>query len=297
MLYRRKIILALIQTFDGSLVKTDFQKLLFLITRLQKSPSFDFVPYKFGCFSFQSYSDLSILKNQNLVKEIKGEFKGKWIKSDSINYFEMLKENDRTIFLEIKRLYGKFSSNELIKYTYEKYPYYAINSTIADEILDSKTFDIVKEHKPNSNELALFTIGYQGLSLESYLNKLIKYDIKVLCDVRNNPFSMKYCFSKKPLYNACESLSIKYLHFPELGIKAELRKNLDNVSDYQRLFETYSNSLVNKEEDIQKIINLLKKYKRIALTCFESDYCQCHRNTLATYILGMSKSGLNPRHI
>jgi len=33
-----------------------------------------------------------------------------------------------------------------------------------------------------------------------------------------------------------------------------------------------------------KIIELLTKYKRIALTCFEADICQCHRKPLAEAI-------------
>ena len=42
--YRRKIILALLQKFNGELMSTPFQKYLFLLTRLQKDKSFDFVP-------------------------------------------------------------------------------------------------------------------------------------------------------------------------------------------------------------------------------------------------------------
>jgi len=35
-----------------------FQKYLFLYTReFQQEPSFEFVPYRFGSFSFQSYAD------------------------------------------------------------------------------------------------------------------------------------------------------------------------------------------------------------------------------------------------
>jgi hypothetical protein len=48
--YRRKVILALLESFDGELGKISFQKLLFLFTRHQEKPAFDFVPYKQGCF-------------------------------------------------------------------------------------------------------------------------------------------------------------------------------------------------------------------------------------------------------
>ena len=52
MFYRRKVILSLLQSLGGELSKTDFQKHLFLLTRLQDAPSYDFVPHHYGCFSF-----------------------------------------------------------------------------------------------------------------------------------------------------------------------------------------------------------------------------------------------------
>jgi len=54
--------------------------------------------------------------------------------------------------------------------------------------------------------MTLFTIGYEGISLEEYFNRLIKNDVKVLVDVRNNPLSMKFGFSKTQLKRFCEKL-------------------------------------------------------------------------------------------
>ena len=56
--YRQKTLIGLLSAFGGHLPSTDFQKYLFLFTReFQKEPSFEFVPYRFGSFSFQSYAD------------------------------------------------------------------------------------------------------------------------------------------------------------------------------------------------------------------------------------------------
>jgi uncharacterized protein YwgA len=83
MYYRRKIILSLIQVFEGELEKIQLQKLLFLFTRLQKEKkAYDFVPYKFGCYSFQANSDLSTLKKYGIVSETNKS----WKKEDEINY-------------------------------------------------------------------------------------------------------------------------------------------------------------------------------------------------------------------
>jgi hypothetical protein len=59
---RQKYLLLLIKMAGGKLRRTDLQKLLFLVTREQAEPQYDFVPYRFGCFSFQAAEDLEILQ-------------------------------------------------------------------------------------------------------------------------------------------------------------------------------------------------------------------------------------------
>jgi uncharacterized protein (DUF488 family) len=62
------------------------------------------------------------------------------------------------------------------------------------------------EHK------TLFTIGYEGKGIEKFLNSLIKNNIKVLCDVRKNPLSRKFGFSKTKLEHLCKQIEIYYIH-------------------------------------------------------------------------------------
>jgi len=66
---RQKILLALLEYFGGSLHSTDLQKYLFLFTRLQEEKSYHFVPYKFGCFSFQAYDDRRKLISKGILKK------------------------------------------------------------------------------------------------------------------------------------------------------------------------------------------------------------------------------------
>src|SRR2546421_12288300 len=49
--YRRKILLASIELFGGTLSKTDCQKLLFLFCMRRGKNYYDFFPYKHGNFS------------------------------------------------------------------------------------------------------------------------------------------------------------------------------------------------------------------------------------------------------
>lgn len=294
MYYRRKILLALLEVFDNKLEKISLQKLLMLVTKQQEKPDFHFVPYKFGCFSFQANADLVTMTKYNQVKA-EGNY---WLKTDNSNYLLSLREKDRQAIRFIKMQYGNKNADELIKYTYIKYPYFAINSSIACERLNGNEYQKVLETRPKSDKTILYTIGYEGISLEEYLNKLIINDIKVLCDVRRNSVSMKYGFSKSQLEKACVGVGIKYIHMPELGIESDKRQVLNTQSDYDKLFITYRHEVLTQTTDIQeKLLGLLMDNRRIALSCFEANICQCHRKHLAEAIARLPGFSYELRHI
>jgi uncharacterized protein (DUF488 family) len=295
MYYRRKILMALFQMFAGELDKLSLQKLLFLVTTYQKKKrSYDFVPYKYGCFSFQANADLCTLMKYDLVAETETS----WRYIGVENYIDTLKRDDKSILEYIKQQYGTLSSNELVKLTYLKYPYYAINSAIAKSILSCEELRKVEEQRTVSTETILFTIGYEGISLESYINRLLENDIKLLCDVRKNSFSMKYGFSKSQLTKACNGVGIKFIHISAVGINADKRRELNTQADYDRLFDEYKQTvLVEATEEQNEILDLLKEEKRIALTCFEANIDQCHRKHLAESITRLQGFNYKLRHI
>jgi len=294
MYYRRKLVLALLQAFDGKLEKLSLQKLLFLLTRYQERKSYDFVPYKYGCFSFQANADLNTLTKYELVTQDDKS----WVFSGGTNYFETLKSEDKSAILATKRKYGSLTAKELIVLTYQQYPYFAIKSTIAKEVLNKEELKKVEAQKRKKTETILYTIGYEGISLETYINKLILNDVRVLCDVRKNSFSMKYGFSKSQLKNACEGVGIKFYHIPEVGIHSEKRKKLTCQADYDLLFEDYKETVLATETQKQvEILELLKKEQRIALTCFEKNIHQCHRKHLANSIKNWEGFNYEVKHI
>jgi uncharacterized protein (DUF488 family) len=286
--------MALLQTFEGNLEKISLQKLLFLFTSRQSKPEYDFVPFHYGCYSFSANADLTAMVKHGLVTENTTSI----AKADKVNYTTSLTSDDKKILLEIHNIYGKLSANALMKLTYLNYQYYAINSKKAKEILTEEQYQRVIAAKPENSDTTLFTIGYEGVSLEAYLNKLIKNDVKVLVDVRSNPVSMKYGFSKNQLSKFCENLHIEYLHVPELGIQSEQRQQLDTQSDYDRLFDVYKTKNLKSTTSYQKeLLNLLIEKKRIALTCFEANICQCHRKHLAEAITQLPEFKFNFKHI
>ena len=294
MFYRRKIILALLQAFGGRLEKINLQKLLFLVCQKQKEPEYDFIPYLYGCYSHSAKADLfTMVKKKFLTEDETG-----YSKKDRKNYLVLLDEEDKKLINQAYFLYSKMDGDSLMKHTYTNFPYYAINSTTAERLLTKEQIEKVNAFIPDSTNTTLYTIGYEGISLEAYLNKLITNDVKVLVDVRNNPLSQKFGFSKSQLIRYCQGLNIEYLHLGDVGIESEYRQELNEQSDYDNLFKNYKKKTLPKTICTQeKILSLLVEKKRIALTCFEANICQCHRKHLAEAITQLPQWHYELKHI
>lgn len=274
--------LSLLEIFENELEKIRLHKLLFLLSKRQDKQNYEFVPYKFGCYSFSANADLTAMVKKGLITETDSSFK----KIDNSSYFDLLKPRDKKLIDEIKDLYGDMNSNSLMKHTYINHPFWATKSIVAKDILSPKLYQRVENARPKNLETTLFTIGYEGVSLEDYFLKLLKNDVKVLIDVRRNPLSMKFGFSKSLLQRYCNALDIEYIHFPEVGIHSNERQELNSQNDYDKLFEIYKQENLPKTLNTQNlIIDILEQKKRVALTCFEANICQCHRKHLAEAII------------
>jgi uncharacterized protein (DUF488 family) len=109
---------------------------------------------------------------------------------------------------------------------------------------------------------------------------------------------MKYGFSKFSLRRCCEALGIKYRHFPEVGIDSSQRQDLNDQADYEMLFDAYKKDNLFRTKSVQReILNILNSEKRIALTCFEAEICQCHRKYLSEAISILASNKYPLRHL
>ena len=261
--YRRKILLALMQCFNGQLTAIELQKYLFLFTRNQETKVYDFVPYQYGCFSFQANQDIATLEKYG------------YIAKDDNNRIMLAKTEDYMMMLDM------FD---------QQYPYYATKSVIASSVLADcpEYLEKIENQKRHFAEPQLFTIGYEGISLETYINRLIINDVRVLCDVRKNAYSQKYGFSKAQLATACKGVGILYVHVPQLGIDSDKRQDLRSQRDYDLLFDEYERTtLKDNHEALLYVRSLIDTHKRVALTCFEKDPRQCHRSRVAKALMGL----------
>lgn len=296
--HRRKILLSLIETFGGHLSAKQLQKYLFLLTRKQTEKSYDFIPYYYGCFSFQANQDIAILSKLGYLSIIEDQ-NGRLIQLQrKENYILMLDMFEQQILRDLKKEFGKMNQNDLIRYTYVRYPFFATKSIIAKSLLNEQELANIEKQKKTYSSPQLFTIGYEGISLEKYINKLIIYDVHILCDVRKNAISQKYGFSKNQLEKACKGVGIKYIHIPQLGINSDQRQDLKSQKDYDILFDLYEKTTIKEnQQSLLYIRNLIDKEKRIALTCFEADPKQCHRSRVAKHLMLFPNIDYDLKHL
>jgi hypothetical protein len=294
---RQRLILTLLKALDGPIGHMDFQKLLFLYTKeCEEKPSYEFVPYRFGGFSFTSYADKRRLIETGLLEEDEHQ----WQLTKEGRHEAMRRPVSLERITRFCRQHAGSRGNSLIAEIYRRYPYYATRSEIIEKVLpDAESRKRVAEASSDQSGPALLTIGYEGKCLEGYLNQLLQAGVTLLCDVRRNPLSRKYGFSKLALSKACEGVGIRYEHVPELGIASEQRRNLETQKDYDALFAVYEREyLPGQNAALNRIRRWLVDDKlRVALTCFEELPQQCHRHCVAKVFERSGDGRLQPVHL
>lgn len=270
--HKQRALLYTINKLNDRSISTKFMlvKNLFLLSEEERLDSFikfyHFFPYRYGPFSNMCYTDIAKLEKEGFIEDTESGLlltsKGK----------DASKKLESKVKFRINKVTNRFDSNKQIKdYVYKKYPLYTVNSEL-----------IVTEKK--RQDPGIFTICYEGRDIDQFLNILVSNKIDTLIDVRRNPFSMKFSFTKKKLNNYLGKIGIKYLHIPELGIEGEERKNLITLEDYKELFIKYEeDTLDNNLNKVNDIIELGNKH-RVALMCFEADIETCHRGVIAKKI-------------
>jgi hypothetical protein len=294
---RQNTLLTLLSAVGGESGALDFQKLLFLYcNELQRTPSYQFVPYKFGGFSFTSYADKRKLVERGLLVDDESS----WRIAQPRKVEALVKPERRRIAEQFLKRYSGLRGNDLVAETYRRYPYFAIRSEVAAKLLakEPKALAAIKAASPPKRSAGIVTVGYEGRTLEAYLNLLIGGGVTRLCDVRRNPISRKYGFSKSTLSHACMSVGIAYEHLPQLGIASDERRELETKADYDALFETYRRQALPKEtEALGTIADWVVKGERVALTCFERLPEHCHRHCVAEALEKKSGKAFSPTHL
>ena len=291
---RQRLLLFLLEQAGGRLGKRDFQKLLFLYLRDTKTEHYAFVPYKYGGYSFLAADDVDLLAKRGWVETAEKEIR----LLQDFGHAAWAAESDerKRVAQWLKKTPAR--GNALVREAYRRYPYYAIRSEMKDRLLNEAERERVREANPalpDAVDEALFTIGYEGRPFEAYVNHLIQNDVRLLCDVRRNPLSRKFGFSKSRLSSLLPKLGIEYRHLPDLGIASEHRRNLDEDGAREALFRDYARELPKQAKALEDLRTLLGTHKRVALTCFEFEAHDCHRHCIADHLV--QEHGASVKHL
>lgn len=279
-LKQENLILSLIGTESDGLKPIEIHKLLFMLEKLDSSMNvYEFIPYKKGCYSPTLSHDLRKLESEGYIETVAvGEGDSVWRLTEKGRIKSYSARNTGRRMVQFRHLYP-LRGKALVVDVYKRYPYWAINSIIFDLLLRDApdAMKAIQEARP-TKKVPLASIGYEGRSIEDYINSLIRSGISVLCDVRKNPISRRYGFSKSTLREICEGCGIEYRHYPQLGIASSDRRDLKCQLDYDLLFSRYEKEILSDaQKELEEISSIVKSGRGVALTCFEANPAQCHR--------------------
>lgn len=170
-------------------------------------------------------------------------------------------------------------------------------------IIDKKITQPSQASSFKSNFLndTIYTIGYQGKSIDSLIEILEKKKINTLIDIRESgKSSQKPQFNSEVLKREFQKTNIKYLHRPELGVIYQIRTPyIEGYIDDKAFKGWYKWHLKDIEFNISEFVQFLKNNGNCCFMCME-EYAKpnknqnyyCHRDYLSEIIMNFETEDL-----
>lgn len=127
---------------------------------------------------------------------------------------------------------------------------------------------------------AVFTIGYEGASLDAVILRLRSAGVVQVADVRAVAASRRAGFSKTILRTSLEEAGLDYVHLRDLGTPKAGREasRRGRVAEMRAI---YADQLATPEAEAAFAgLAALARERPTALLCFEADPAGCHRCVL-----------------
>lgn len=125
----------------------------------------------------------------------------------------------------------------------------------------------------------LFTVGYEGRSLDELITELVNAGIDRLIDVRELPLSRRRGFSKTALSDALGEAGIEYVHVKALGNPKPNRERYW-AGDVEGGAAVYRKHLNNGSRSALIELSDSLSDDPACLLCFERDHTECHRDVI-----------------
>jgi uncharacterized protein (DUF488 family) len=126
----------------------------------------------------------------------------------------------------------------------------------------------------------LFTFGYEGLSIGTFIARLRAARVAIVLDVRELPLSRKAGFSKRSFAKALNDAGLVYAHLPELGCPRQIRERYKANGDWRAYSKEFRTYLAKQSDAVADLVRTANK-SRACLVCFEADFNRCHRTIVA----------------
>lgn len=125
----------------------------------------------------------------------------------------------------------------------------------------------------------IYSVGYEGMTLEGLVERLAGSRVEVLVDVRLNPVSRKPGFSRRALSAALDAAGVQYVHEKGLGNPPDNRDSFregDGAAGRLRMRSIIDTSA----HDALGRTVALASTRRIAVLCVEREPHRCHRRVI-----------------
>ncbi len=142
--------------------------------------------------------------------------------------------------------------------------------------------------------MKIYTVGYEGLALAEFLQRLRRARVQIVVDVRDVPLSRKRGFSKSALATALDSAGIEYLHVRSLGCPKPIRDEFRASRDWKAYTAAFMDHLRGQAAAVSELA-ALSSGSTAALLCYEADAAYCHRTYVARAAAAIS--GASVMHI
>jgi len=285
--------LGVIEALGGRLARTDCLKLLFLLSQQEGNPRhYDFFPFHYGPFSYVAMQDKRRLTDLGHLKDAED-----FVLTKATGHLDALQPSDLVAVLRLRSNVGVARGRELMKRVYLEYPSFCCRSRVVDEVLSEDEKSRVAAVWNTDSSPCLFTIGYEGRTIDSFLCCLVGHNMRSVVDVRCNAVSMKYGFSKNALGRYLAASGVHYVHSTQLGIPSAFRDDLGSPESYHRLFGRYREEILPRaSESLKGLEEEVASYGRVALMCFEANPFLCHRHVVANAVV-TAVPGLALHHV
>ena len=136
--------------------------------------------------------------------------------------------------------------------------------------------------RSSNTDGSIYSVGYEGRSIDEFVDVLVAHSVELVVDVRLNAISRKRGFSKTALTTALADASIGYHHERSLGNPKDNRDDFRSGLPAARA--RYQRHLRNGASDCLRAVTELARRHTVALLCFEHDHSTCHRSCITDHM-------------